>query len=244
LASCDVGALQRVPLRMEPPGRWPFSCRCRCLRGGGFRDACRSVCETIWRTAQPFVGLGVWDDWVRGVRGGHPRMDDPCCNSLHCAVGHCGSGHAVADVAARRSFITRQIARGDQFVAGHHGDGGAGAVHANFRGCHFASLRHALAGRAVLSGGIAPGSEPVAGGLRDKAECSDEACFVSSNLENTVGKPRRAHKPTLVLQNVIQYAYRRGNTMASPLTLRLDEKTRKRIARIARRKRLSTSEVV
>ncbi len=32
--------------------------------------------------------------------------------------------------------------------------------------------------------------------------------------------------------------------MASPLTLRLDEKTRKRIARIARRKRLSTSEVV
>ena len=32
--------------------------------------------------------------------------------------------------------------------------------------------------------------------------------------------------------------------MASPLTLRLDEKTRKRIARIARRKRLTTSEVV
>jgi len=32
--------------------------------------------------------------------------------------------------------------------------------------------------------------------------------------------------------------------MASPLTLRLDEKTRKRIARIARRKRLSTSEVI
>ncbi len=32
--------------------------------------------------------------------------------------------------------------------------------------------------------------------------------------------------------------------MASPLTLRLDEKTRKRIARIARRKQLSTSEVV
>ena len=32
--------------------------------------------------------------------------------------------------------------------------------------------------------------------------------------------------------------------MASPLTLRLDEKTRKRIARIARRKELSTSEVV
>jgi predicted DNA-binding protein len=32
--------------------------------------------------------------------------------------------------------------------------------------------------------------------------------------------------------------------MASPLTLRLDEKTRKRIARIASRKQLSTSEVV
>lgn len=32
--------------------------------------------------------------------------------------------------------------------------------------------------------------------------------------------------------------------MASPLTLRLDEKTRRQIARIARRKRLSTSEVV
>jgi Arc/MetJ-type ribon-helix-helix transcriptional regulator len=32
--------------------------------------------------------------------------------------------------------------------------------------------------------------------------------------------------------------------MASPLTLRLDEKTRKRIARIARRKQLSISEVV
>jgi hypothetical protein len=32
--------------------------------------------------------------------------------------------------------------------------------------------------------------------------------------------------------------------MTSPLTLRLDEKTRKRIARIARRKQLSTSEVV
>jgi Arc/MetJ-type ribon-helix-helix transcriptional regulator len=32
--------------------------------------------------------------------------------------------------------------------------------------------------------------------------------------------------------------------MASPLTLRLDEKTRKRIVRIARRKQLSTSEVV
>ena len=32
--------------------------------------------------------------------------------------------------------------------------------------------------------------------------------------------------------------------MASPLTLRLDEKTRQKIARIARRKRLSTSEVI
>ncbi len=32
--------------------------------------------------------------------------------------------------------------------------------------------------------------------------------------------------------------------MASPLTLRLDEKTRRRIARIASRKQLSTSEVV
>ena len=32
--------------------------------------------------------------------------------------------------------------------------------------------------------------------------------------------------------------------MASPLTLRLDEKTRKRIVRIARRKQLSISEVV
>jgi hypothetical protein len=32
--------------------------------------------------------------------------------------------------------------------------------------------------------------------------------------------------------------------MASPLTLRLDDKTRKRIARIASRKQLSTSEVV
>jgi predicted DNA-binding protein len=32
--------------------------------------------------------------------------------------------------------------------------------------------------------------------------------------------------------------------MASPLTLRLDDKTRSRIARIARRKQLSTSEVV
>jgi hypothetical protein len=32
--------------------------------------------------------------------------------------------------------------------------------------------------------------------------------------------------------------------MASPLTLRLDEKTRKRIARIASRKQVSTSEVI
>jgi hypothetical protein len=32
--------------------------------------------------------------------------------------------------------------------------------------------------------------------------------------------------------------------MASPLTLRLDERTRKRIARIASRKQVSTSEVV
>jgi Arc/MetJ-type ribon-helix-helix transcriptional regulator len=32
--------------------------------------------------------------------------------------------------------------------------------------------------------------------------------------------------------------------MASPLTLRLDEKTRQRIARLARRRRLSTSEVI
>jgi Arc/MetJ-type ribon-helix-helix transcriptional regulator len=32
--------------------------------------------------------------------------------------------------------------------------------------------------------------------------------------------------------------------MASPLTLRLDEKTRKRMVRIARRKQLSISEVV
>ena len=32
--------------------------------------------------------------------------------------------------------------------------------------------------------------------------------------------------------------------MASPLTLRLDEKTRQRIARLARCKRLSTSEVI
>jgi hypothetical protein len=32
--------------------------------------------------------------------------------------------------------------------------------------------------------------------------------------------------------------------MASPLTLRLDEKTRRRIARLALRKKLSTSEVI
>jgi len=32
--------------------------------------------------------------------------------------------------------------------------------------------------------------------------------------------------------------------MASPLVLRIDEKTRRQIARIARRKRLSTSEVI
>jgi len=32
--------------------------------------------------------------------------------------------------------------------------------------------------------------------------------------------------------------------MASPLALRIDEKTRRQIARIARRKRLSTSEVI
>lgn len=32
--------------------------------------------------------------------------------------------------------------------------------------------------------------------------------------------------------------------MASPLTLRLDPKTRQRIARLARRQRLSTSEVI
>jgi predicted DNA-binding protein len=32
--------------------------------------------------------------------------------------------------------------------------------------------------------------------------------------------------------------------MASPLTLRLDEKTRQRIARIARRKKLTTSEAL
>jgi predicted DNA-binding protein len=32
--------------------------------------------------------------------------------------------------------------------------------------------------------------------------------------------------------------------MASPLTLRLDEKTRQRIARLARRKSVSTSEVI
>jgi predicted DNA-binding protein len=35
-----------------------------------------------------------------------------------------------------------------------------------------------------------------------------------------------------------------GDIMASPLTLRLDAKTRQRLERIARRKRLSTSEVV
>src|SRR6267378_4435754 len=48
----------------------------------------------------------------------------------------------------------------------------------------------------------------------------------------------------LVLQSVIRYNPPCGNTMASPLTLRLDEMTRQRIARIARRKRLSTSEVI
>jgi predicted DNA-binding protein len=35
-----------------------------------------------------------------------------------------------------------------------------------------------------------------------------------------------------------------GNMMASPLTLRLDPETRQRLARIARRKGLSTSEVI
>ena len=35
-----------------------------------------------------------------------------------------------------------------------------------------------------------------------------------------------------------------GDMMASPLTLRLDPKTRQRLARIARRKGLSTSEVI
>src|SRR5712664_3168515 len=48
----------------------------------------------------------------------------------------------------------------------------------------------------------------------------------------------------LVLQSVIQYNPPCVTTMASPLTLRLDEETRQRIARIARRKRLSTSEVI
>src|SRR5260370_26731503 len=48
----------------------------------------------------------------------------------------------------------------------------------------------------------------------------------------------------LVLQIVIHYNHLSGDAMASPLTLRLDEKTRQRIARIARRKRLSTSEVI
>jgi predicted transcriptional regulator len=37
---------------------------------------------------------------------------------------------------------------------------------------------------------------------------------------------------------------RTGETMASPLTLRLDTKTRQRLVRIARRKGLTTSEVI
>src|SRR5207248_8090124 len=56
LATFDVGALHRIPLRVEPPGRWAFPGRGRCLRGAGFRNNGRPVCKTLWRTAQPFVG--------------------------------------------------------------------------------------------------------------------------------------------------------------------------------------------
>jgi len=47
-----------------------------------------------------------------------------------------------------------------------------------------------------------------------------------------------------VLQRVIRYSLRHGKTMASPLTLRLDEKTRSRIGHLARRNGLSISEFI
>jgi Arc/MetJ-type ribon-helix-helix transcriptional regulator len=48
----------------------------------------------------------------------------------------------------------------------------------------------------------------------------------------------------LVLRSVIRYALGYGDPMDSPLTLRLDPKTRQRIARIARRRQVSISEVI
>jgi predicted DNA-binding protein len=48
----------------------------------------------------------------------------------------------------------------------------------------------------------------------------------------------------LVLRSVVRYPLDYGDPMDSPLSLRLDPKTRQRIARIARRRQVSISEII
>jgi Arc/MetJ-type ribon-helix-helix transcriptional regulator len=48
----------------------------------------------------------------------------------------------------------------------------------------------------------------------------------------------------LVIRDVIHYDRREGRAVASPTTLRLDEETRRQIARIARDRRVSVSHVI
>jgi predicted DNA-binding protein len=50
--------------------------------------------------------------------------------------------------------------------------------------------------------------------------------------------------PVLVVHNVLRYSVTGRIVMPSPVTLRLDEETKQRIAQIAKRKRQSASEVI
>jgi Arc/MetJ-type ribon-helix-helix transcriptional regulator len=70
-------------------------------------------------------------------------------------------------------------------------------------------------------------------------------CFERTVIAFATSKDRgRQGLMWLVLRAVIRYTQNHGGTMASPLTLRLDPKTRQRIARIARRRQVSISEVI
>jgi len=84
--------------------------------------------------------------------------------------GHCGACRAIADGAACGPFFSGEVARGDQFAARDYGNGGAGAVYADFYAGNFTSLRSSIF-RAPRTIWRRYYWEPlVAGGVRDAAQ--------------------------------------------------------------------------
>src|SRR6267143_470488 len=161
-----------LPESLPPERRRKLPGPCGSLRRGCFWYAGRSICETLWRTAQPSGGLVIWDDRLRRLRARDSRLDDAGGDTLYCALGYCCSRHTIVDVSPRGPFLSGQVARSHKLPSGDHWHGGTSALHADLCGCHLAALWSASGGGAVRSGGGAPGRQHAAGGVCDPAERS------------------------------------------------------------------------